>query len=141
MTTMTTMKSIEPMERPTIKPLSDATLGDQLQNTEERTALGELAGLENCTICKKPVWISCFFDGTGNNYDEDGKGEKKPDLTKYSNIAKLSKFAHLEEDKKRRVYNFYAPGVGTPFPEVGDSGQSIDKAIGMASYSRIWCTA
>lgn len=66
------------MERPTIKRLSDAKLSEQLQNIEARTALGELAELENCKICKKPVWISCFFDGTGNNYDEDGKGEKKP---------------------------------------------------------------
>lgn len=122
------------MERPTIKRLSDSTLREYLQHAQARTALGELGDLENCKTCKKPVWISCFFDGTGNNYEKDGKGEKKPDLTKYSNIAKLSKFAHLGlEDKTPRVYNFYAPGVGTPFPEIGDSGQGIDKSIGMAN--------
>ncbi len=121
------------MERPTIKRLSDATLSDQTQNSQAKEALGESIELANCTDCKKPVWISCFFDGTGNNYGEDGKGEMKPDLTKYSNIAKLSWFAHPKNNKKTRIYNFYAPGVGTPFPEIGDSGQHVHKAIGMAN--------
>lgn len=122
------------MERPKIKRLRDAALSEQLQNSQARYQLGEIFDLDNCQVCKKPVWISCFFDGTGNNFELDGGNSVDPRDTKHSNIAKLSWFAHPGvKDDKPRVFNFYAPGVGTPFPEVGDSGQNINKAIGMAN--------
>ena len=124
------------MERPTIKRLSDATLSEQLGNFEARAALGLKFDLDSCKTCKKSIWISCFFDGTGNNYELDGGGGINPALTKHSNIAKLSWFAHPLSGTKSRIYNFYAPGVGTPFPEIGDRGDGINKAIGMANAGK-----
>jgi len=118
-----------------IQRLTDAYISEQIANQNARIQLGEIKGLDDCMTCKKPVWISCFFDGTGNNYYDDGKGLKSSGGTKYSNIAKLSQFAHPLKDEKPRIYNFYATGVGTSFNDpingVSDSGGGIDKGTGM----------
>lgn len=88
------------------------------------------------TACRKPVWISCFFDGTGNNFKLDKPNKEKFQSDKFSNIAKLGKFAHKAEDIANQTYAIYAPGVGTPFPEIGDTGDGMDKALGMANAKK-----
>lgn len=121
------------MSKPTIRRLSDVTKSERIARGIYRK------GLENsakASDCRKPVWISCFFDGTGNNFKKDGNGSLAASSEKYSNIAKLGKFAHKAEDDKNQTYAIYAPGVGTPFPEIQDSGDGIDKALGMASAAK-----
>ena len=68
--------------------------------------------------CKQYLWLSFFFDGTGNNLEAD-----KP-MLKYSNVAKLF-LVHKAISEERGIYRLYIPGVGTYFPEVGDDGGSM----------------
>lgn len=69
------------------------------------------------TTCKQNIWISFFFDGTGNNLKAD------IGLRKHSNIARLYR-AHKENNKKNGIYSVYIPGIGKYFPEIGDDGGS-----------------
>ncbi len=123
------------MDISTIRQVKDGTQSDQIANQNAKIQLGETKGLDTCLTCKKPVWISCFFDGTGNNFFKDGNRTRTSAETKYSNIAKLSWFAHPESKVKPRTYNFYATGVGTAFknPFTGDvdTGEGADKGTGM----------
>lgn len=124
------------MNKPTIRRLSDVTKHERVARNIYRTELGKIAMTKDLTTCRKPIWISCFFDGTGNNFRKDGNGTLDSTKEKYSNIAKLGKFAHVDSDVKNQIYPIYAPGVGTPFPEVGDSGAGIDNALGMAAAAK-----
>jgi hypothetical protein len=67
--------------------------------------------------CKQVLWLSFFFDGTGNNLDADIS------LFKHSNVARLYR-AHKPENKIGDMLVVYIPGVGTYFPEIGDDGGS-----------------
>ncbi|TCS31961.1 putative alpha/beta hydrolase family protein DUF2235 [Paucimonas lemoignei] len=92
---------------------------------------------EVCKTCPKPIWFTAFFDGTGNNYVEDGGPSTDASKVKYSNIAKLAYFAHPSDNSAPpRTYSAYIQGVGTPYGEVNDSGKGYDNAIGMAAAGR-----
>lgn len=83
--------------------------------------------------CCKTLHISLFFDGTGNNLNNDlyFSDPKHP-----TNIARLfratigngtvggvsSAAGLLDSDSglKGSYYKYYIPGVGTPFPEIND---------------------
>lgn len=71
--------------------------------------------------CCHSLHISLFFDGTNNNDNNDTKNNHP------SNIAKLF-HASLQgtEAKKNGYFSYYMPGVGTPFPEVGELDYSED---------------
>ncbi|CAB3803275.1 hypothetical protein LMG28688_05737 [Paraburkholderia caffeinitolerans] len=79
--------------------------------------------------CEFALHIGVFFDGTGNNQDwaEPGAGgttqlERKKD----SNVARL--YRAYPTDGLSGYYPVYIPGVGTPFPLIGEEGES---ALGM----------
>lgn len=76
----------------------------------------EPALLSDCAKCQGNIHLGIFFDGTGNNSDAD-----KPKL-KHSNIAKMSDTYMF--DRGSGYYKLYVPGVGTPFPEIGEDGES-----------------
>jgi len=67
--------------------------------------------------CLQRLWLSFFFDGTGNNMDAD------QGTLKHSNVARLYN-AHAPDDPTEGRYRIYIPGVGTYFREVGDDGGS-----------------
>lgn len=71
---------------------------------------------ETCQ-CQGRVHVSVFFDGTGNNQDWESQRERNS----HSNVARL--YNVQIEDPDAGYFKFYVPGVGTPFPEVGDSGR------------------
>lgn len=75
--------------------------------------------------CQGQVWVSIFFDGTNNNKDDKKTGEP---VNGHSNVARLHG-AH-RDDPQKGIFRFYIPGVGTPFPEIGDSGGVIVGALG-----------
>ncbi len=79
--------------------------------------------------CHQHLAISFFFDGTGNNKDEDAPKNKT------SNIARLYE-AHIHKPLLN-VARVYIPGVGTPFPEVGDKGGTLGDAVGKGGEKRI----
>lgn len=77
--------------------------------------------------CSGQIFVGIFFDGTGNNREADYVSvENDPRKHKHSNVVRLF---HAYPDKLHRgtdrYYRFYIPGVGTSFPEIGDSGGSL----------------
>jgi hypothetical protein len=83
--------------------------------------------------CTKVLHFSVFFDGTGNNqYDELAKSADERAL---SNVAKL--FAAHKFELSGGIVRHYIPGVGTRYPDIGDSGSSMGKAIGTGADLRV----
>ena len=80
--------------------------------------LSQRATLVNESLCGvdciKEISVGIFFDGTNNNMVRD-----KP-LNGHSNIVSLYD-AHKKDRKDHFAY--YIPGVGTPFPEIGENGE------------------
>lgn len=60
-----------------------------------------------CKTCRVPVWVSFFFDGTGNNKDADAT------TLNQSNVVALFE-AHKQEAEKG-IQKFYYEGLGTAF--------------------------
>ena len=74
--------------------------------------------------CCHSLHISLFFDGTNNNDANDTK-KNHP-----SNIAKLFHASIQDDEAKGRGYfSYYMPGVGTPFPEIGELDYSEEGLI------------
>jgi hypothetical protein len=106
------------------------------QERDYHDALCLAAGRRVMAPCSKTLHISLFFDGTGNNLNNDLYESDPPHPT---NIARLFRATigdghaggTAHSDKARRLvdaagtgygqyYKYYMPGVGTPFAEVGD---------------------
>lgn len=79
--------------------------------------------------CQQCLWVSVFFDGTGNNRDAD-----IPTL-EHSNVARLWQ-AHINQPSNG-VVRIYIPGIGTPFPAIDDDGKGpipfVDLSKGMGA--------
>ena len=97
---------------------------------------------ENCEV---DLQIGIFFDGTGNNQDWDeadgcepglGPGVTQRIARKDSNVARLFRaYPEIEHEGK---YRLYIPGVGTPFPEIGeDVYATFGPATGRGGDGRI----
>ena len=119
-------------------PSQAALVGKNCRQQEslERAYRNELCQAKNKLVdmpCCKTLHISLFFDGTGNNLNNDlyFSDPKHP-----TNIARLfratigngtvggvsSTAGLLDSDSglKGSYYKYYIPGVGTPFPEIND---------------------
>jgi hypothetical protein len=80
--------------------------------------------------CEATIQIGLFFDGTSNNRKRD-----EPKLS-HSNVARLC--AAYPANAEKRCHVVYVPGLGTSFPEVGESGESMfGGAFGSGGDSRI----
>jgi hypothetical protein len=66
----------------------------------------------------KDLWLTFFFDGTGNNLEADQGTDE------HSNVARLYR-AHEEDDEEKGVFRVYIPGIGTRFAEIGDPGDEM----------------
>jgi len=66
--------------------------------------------------CEVHVNIGLFFDGTKNNKNKD-IGSRS-----HSNIARLHEI--YNNDQRMGFQQIYIPGVGTRFPEIGESDES-----------------
>ena len=95
----------------------------------------------NCTLankgqpsCTGQLNIGIFFDGTGNNLIADYK-TPKPAERKHSNIVKI--FNTYPDLNKEGYFKHYIPGVGTPFPEIGDPGHAGGGAFAWNGENRI----
>jgi hypothetical protein len=100
--------------------------------------------------CSGKLTVGMFFDGTDNNIERDFGTEEKPlpfMQWKHSNVARLYKIFKDEEDtflekikdkfSGDRIYSYYIPGLGTKFPEIGDSGEGFgDSTLGAAAGRR-----
>ncbi|CRM80125.1 DUF2235 domain-containing protein [Pseudomonas sp. 25 R 14] len=107
---------------------STVTANYQKQTAEEnffRQGV-DARGQKRHSDCCHSLHISLFFDGTNNNNDNDTK-KNHP-----SNIAKLF-HASLRgrEAEEDGYFSYYMPGVGTPFPEIGE----LDYSEGGLKYA------
>ncbi|MGO4812232.1 hypothetical protein AB4156_21985, partial [Cupriavidus sp. 2MCAB6] len=99
-----------------------------------------------CTFVRQPVCqilvnVGLFFDGTNNNMERD---YKKPEPAKrfHSNIVRLHNAYPAEEGNTpgegEYFYRVYLPGVGTPFPQIGEMGESTyGRAFAAGGQARI----
>lgn len=91
--------------------------------------------------CSGQIFVGMFFDGTGNNREADYLSvEQNPRKHKHSNVVRLF---HAYPDRLQRgtsrYYRFYVPGVGTSFPEIGDSGGTLGTGMSWNGEPRlIW---
>ena len=94
------------------------------------TQLAHARTLPQCVtgVCKIPLWISVFFDGTGNNRDADEPTHRD------SNVARLFR-AHEDDDSAAAKFKIYVPGIGTYFREIGDPGNT-DSGNAFARYGQ-----
>ncbi len=112
-----------------------------------RNELCQAAGKLVEPPCCKTLHISLFFDGTGNNLNNDLYISKPAHPT---NIARLFRATigqgyaggvqgHTEElvdlagTSNNKYFKYYIPGVGTPFPEVNDLDYSMP-GLALAAY-------
>lgn len=83
--------------------------------------------------CQQSLYVSFFFDGTGNNLKADA-----PTL-EHSNVARMFRAMPLDSDAKG-IYSRYIPGIGTRFAEIGDAGQGpipmVDTHKGMGAMGQ-----
>lgn len=86
--------------------------------------------------CSIEVHVGVFFDGTNNNMQRDKLSIPDVDARSHSNVVVLyDAFA----DKRQYHYRIYIPGVGTPFPEVGEITEtSAGKALAKGGGARIY---
>ena len=83
------------------------------------------------TQCQGQVYMGLFFDGTGNNdtWVEEGQSQTQHQRNKHSNVARL--FQAYAQDPQAGIFRSYLPGVGTPFPGVGDTSAWFYDNLGM----------
>jgi hypothetical protein len=87
-------------------------------------------------FCQQTVRIGIFFDGTNNNKKRDQLDQ--PDQMKkcHTNIVVLHDA--FRDDPANGYFKFYVPGVGTPFPEIGEDDESDEgRAFGKGGDARI----
>lgn len=84
---------------------------------------------QNCTVrlhntpsCIGQLNVGIFFDGTGNNMKLDLE-DCLPGARKHSNVVKLFRAYTANEDDG--YFRYYIPGVGTPFPTIGEKEGSM----------------
>ncbi|MCE1238729.1 MAG: DUF2235 domain-containing protein, partial [Azonexaceae bacterium] len=93
-------------------------------------------GVSSQPGCTADVQIGVFFDGTNNNKRRDQEMVPDPNARSHSNVVVLhDAFASMRE----RHYRIYVPGVGTPFPEIGELTESSEgKAMARGGEARIF---
>ncbi|MCK4139993.1 DUF2235 domain-containing protein [Ralstonia pseudosolanacearum] len=75
-----------------------------------------------CNDCPQTLHISLFFDGTNNNDDEKNKQWRDSLFHCHTNVARL--FGATIQNPKKGMFRYYMPGVGTPFPDLGEEAYS-----------------
>jgi hypothetical protein len=80
--------------------------------------------------CETDVSVGIFFDGTGNNRERDVGSYSD------SNVSRL--FSAYEDRSEQGYFRRYIPGVGTAFPEIGETGESwLGEGFGNGCESRV----
>ena len=136
---MSEVKNREPVYAPAMFP-KEGRLPSNPQEVREnydlqsaemklyRQKLNAQRGLRGASTCARALHISLFFDGTKNNEPYDTHKAKPPSPT---NIARL--FHSSLDQPESGYFRYYIPGVGTPFPEIGEFDYTT---IGMAFANR-----
>lgn len=91
------------------------------------------SGKPPASSCKQCLYVSFFFDGTGNNLKADTP------TFEHSNVARMFR-AYPLEDTTQGIFAVYIPGIGTLFPAAGDNGKGpipfVDHHNGMGGMGQ-----
>lgn len=91
--------------------------------------------------CETELFFGFFFDGTRNNYEQaDKKGTRNhsnvarlydcfPGLSVPGVLPKTTDWTYKPE-RYTHFFRTYVPGVGSPFPQIKDSGDGLQAAQG-----------
>lgn len=141
---------------PGLFPTSGLRVLSKDENRQRSQARACTLPQDNIPKCTGQLHIGLFFDGTGNNLVEDYDGIKAEDQVKamrsgtipkpspdfnpelerkHTNVVRL--FHTHPENKREGFYRFYIPGVGTPFPVIGDEGDPGGSKFGKNGEARI----
>lgn len=120
--------------------------GGRLSTKESDTAwqTGICRVMDPTMSCPQTLQISLFFDGTNNNdsndspwpdsikhantnADTDGNPWRDSKRHAHTNVARLFNAALFEPGKG--IFRYYIPGVGTPFPKIGEYLYSTDGKV------------
>ncbi|TCV81100.1 T6SS phospholipase effector Tle1-like catalytic domain-containing protein [Sulfurirhabdus autotrophica] len=105
------------------------------ETIERAKALNCMLPVDNKPTCSGQVHVGIFFDGTGNNKKADYE-DLPPKQRKHSNVVKL--FHAYPNAPKQGHISYYIPGVGTPFPEIGEkSAASLGSPAAEGGAGRI----
>ena len=123
------MTFLSPLEA--IQAKSGLSPRDQL-----RRAAAVSQGVTSSPSCQIEVHIGVFFDGTNNNKKRDQEAITDPKKRSHSNVVVLhDTYANTREHH----YRIYIPGVGTPFPKIGELTESSKgKAMAKGGTARIY---
>ncbi|MFC5472411.1 T6SS phospholipase effector Tle1-like catalytic domain-containing protein [Paraherbaspirillum soli] len=114
------------------RPLSNRELMQRIQ------ALCAQHGQPDTLSCSGNLFVGMFFDGTGNNEDNDYKKyENDPSKQKHSNVVRLYHAYPSRKIGTNTYIPYYIPGVGTPFPQIGDDGAFPGGAMAWNGEARI----
>lgn len=125
-------------------------------SSQERSLIATAACASASTVpCNIPVHVGLFFDGTNNNLSRDKEGRHtglidkkkkqgeswtiklKPEEFSHSNVARLYE-AFPNSKQSSGYFPYYIPGVGTPFPLIGELIETDDgKAFAKGGQARI----
>ena len=86
--------------------------------------------------CSGELFVGMFFDGTGNNEEADFKAPHQGDR-KQSNVVRLYHAYKIVRTGATQHHSHYVPGVGTPFPDIADSGGKVGTATSYKGEARI----
>ncbi|QCA06322.1 T6SS phospholipase effector Tle1-like catalytic domain-containing protein [Pantoea vagans] len=101
----------------------NANYKKQIREADDfKNQLSEQAGHRLGFTCSQSLHISLFFDGTGNNEENDTNVARPPHPT---NIARLF-HATYQDAEDKGYFRYYIPGVGTPFPKINEFDYSLD---------------
>lgn len=107
---------------------SRASRQPSAQELAGRVGKADLCKAEGLS-CEREIHVGVFFDGTNNNMKRDREG------VGHSNIVSLYDSHRFDEIE---YFRYYIPGVGTPFPEIGELGEdSKGKAMARGGEARI----
>jgi len=97
----------------------NASYKKQIQEADEyKNRLSAQAGITLGFVCCQSLHINLFFDGTGNNEYNDTPVHP-------TNIARLY-HATYRDAESEGYFRYYIPGVGTPFPKIGEMDYSTN---------------
>lgn len=102
--------------------------------------------------CEQELFLGFFFDGTNNNKYRDTPVDAQSNAARLfaaftGTPEKIKATYGGETDKPFNPLNLpakefacyrkvYVPGLGTAFPEIGDSGRGLDKTLGLGMAAR-----
>jgi hypothetical protein len=79
-------------------------------------------------LCASKIYVGIFFDGTNNNKQRDQLDviKKTGDANQCSHSNVVVLHDAYKDAPEEGYYRVYVPGVGTPFPEIGEKTETQD---------------